>query len=98
VRPAGALFPNRSRTGHVDPKEVRLALRDACRRAGLAQHVTPHQMRHSFATTMLESGVDLPTLQAALGHERLSTTAGYTHVRRDRIAAMPDLLAQSRRV
>jgi len=98
VRPAGALFPNRSRTGHVDPKEVRLALRDACRRAGLAQHVTPHQMRHSFATTMLESGVDLPTLQAVLGHERLSTTAGYTHVRRDRIAAMPDLLAQLRRV
>lgn len=94
VRPAGTLFPNRSRTGHVEPPKVRLMLRDACQRAGFTAHVTPHQLRHSFATTMLERDVDLPTLQVALGHERLSTTAGYTHVRRDRIAAMPDLLAK----
>lgn len=97
VRPAGAMFPNRSRAGNITANEVRLALHDACRRAGVVQHVTPHQLRHTFATTMLESGVDLPTLQVALGHERLSTTAGYTHVRRDRIAAMPDLLAKSPR-
>jgi len=93
VRPTGYLFPNRSRTGHIDPDVVRRALRDACSRVGLAA-VAPHQLRHTFATTMLERGADLPTLQVALGHERLSTTAGYTHVRRDRLAAMPDLLAK----
>lgn len=93
ARPVGYMFPNRSRTGHIDPNVVRRALRDACSRVGL-EAVAPHQLRHTFATTMLERGADLPTLQTALGHERLSTTAGYTHVRRDRLAAMPDLLAK----
>lgn len=96
VRPLGYLFPNQSRTEHIDPKMVRSELLDACSRAGLEKHVTPHQLRHCFATTMLERDVDLPTLQAALGHRRLSTTAGYIHVRRDRVAAMPDLLAKRR--
>jgi site-specific recombinase XerD len=95
VRPVGYLFPNPQRTGPIRPRQVRRALRDACQRAALPAHVTPHQLRHSFATTMLERGVDLATLQRALGHERLSTTAGYLHVRRDLIAAMPDLLAPS---
>lgn len=97
VRPTGLLFPNQRRKGHVTHKQIRDALREACARAGLEKHVTPHELRHTFSTTMLEQGVDLVTLQEALGHERLSTTAGYTHVRRDRIAAMPDLLAQPRR-
>lgn len=92
VRPADFLFPNRSRSGHVAPGTVRKALREACARRGLTQAITPHQLRHAFATTMLERGADLPTLQAALGHQRPSTTAVYLHVRRDRLAAMPDLL------
>ena len=96
-RPTDLLFPNSRRTGHVSPKRVRKALHEACARAGLKKHVTPHELRHAFSTMMLEQGVDLVTLQAALGHERLSTTAGYTHVRHDRVAAMPDLLAQTRR-
>jgi site-specific recombinase XerD len=54
----------------------------------------PHELRHTFATTMLERGVDLATLQAAMGHQRLSSTLVYLHVRRDKLAAMPDLLAQ----
>lgn len=97
MQPEGLLFPNERRTGAVRPKSVQKALREACERAGLKKHVTPHELRHTFATTMLEQGVDLLTLQEALGHSRLSTTAEYTHVRSDRIAAMPDLLAQSRR-
>lgn len=91
-RPQGYLFPNQARTGHIGLKLVRSELRQACERAGLQQVATPHELRHSFATTMLERGVDLPTLQAVMGHNRLSTTTGYTQVRRDRIAAMPDLL------
>lgn len=93
VRPQDFLFPNRSRRGHVTAKSVRQALRDACARVGMPV-ITPHQLRHSFATTMLERGVDLPTLQTAMGHQRPSTTAIYLHVRRDRLAAMPDLLAK----
>lgn len=96
-RPSDLLFPNSQQTGHVSPKMVRNALREACVRAGLKKHVTPHELRHTFSTMMLEQGVDLVTLQAALGHERLSTTAGYIHVRHDRVAAMPDLLAKTRR-
>jgi integrase/recombinase XerD len=88
VRPTDFLFPNRSRTGHVVPKTVR----QACARLGSTPIIRPHQLRHAFATTMLERGADLPTLQAALGHQRLSTTSVYLHVRRDRLAAMPDLL------
>jgi site-specific recombinase XerD len=95
-RPQGYLFPNRQCTGRIAPKIVRRELREACERASLQKVVTPHELRHSFATTMLERGVDLPTLQAVMGHDRLSTTTGYTHVRRDRIAAMPDLLKPPR--
>lgn len=95
-RPQGYLFPNQPRTGRIRPKIVRRELREACERAGLQDIVRPHELRHSFATTMLERGVDLPTLQAVMGHSQLSTTTGYTHVRRDRIAAMPDLLKPPR--
>lgn len=96
-RPTDLLFPNQYGTGPVSPKRIRRALREACERAGLKKHVTPHELRHAFSTMMLEDGVDLMTLQESLGHTRLSTTAGYTHVRRDRIGAMPDLIAQMRR-
>ena len=96
-RPQGYLFPNQPRTGHIGLKLVRRELRQACERAGFPKIVTPHELRHSFATTMLERGVDLPTLQAVMGHDRLSTKTGYTYVRRDRIAAMPDLLKPPQR-
>ena len=93
ARPVGFLFPAwRRHSSHICASKVRRELRAACLRVGVPV-VTPHQLRHTFARTMLERGVDLPTLQAALGHTRASTTAVYLHVRRDRVAAMPDLLA-----
>lgn len=93
VRPVGFLFPAwRRHASHICDVKVRQELRAACLQVGVPV-VTPHQLRHTFATTMLERGVDLPTLQSALGHARPSTTAIYLHVRRDRVAAMPDLLA-----
>lgn len=97
VKPEGVLFPNGSRQGPISAKAVRCELQRACARVGLKRSVVPHQLRHAFATTMLEQGVDLPTLQAALGHQRLSTTSVYLHVRRDRLAAMPDLLGTGSR-
>jgi site-specific recombinase XerD len=80
-RPQGKwLFPNRERTGPTHPTGVQRTCRNAARKAGLGKRVTTHTMRHSFATGLLEAGVDLRTIQILLGHSSLNTTALYLHV------------------
>ena len=90
-KPKGYLFPSRycrwqeKKKGEkidrpISGKTIWHACHDAARHAGIKKHVTPHTLRHSFATHLLDDGADLPTLQKLLGHGDIRTTEKYTHI------------------
>ncbi len=78
------LFPSK-RGGHIHYTTVERMLRKVARRAGLKKKVTPHILRHSFATKSLEEGMDIREIQELLGHSNLNTTQVYAHVSRRRL-------------
>lgn len=95
--PRPLLFPGTDPRRPLDPTSVQNAFRQAPQDAGLSKHVTPHVLRHSFATHQLEAGVDIHTVQLLLGHASLYTTLHYLHVSTAHLAGrrspLPPLLA-----
>lgn len=79
-RPEGWLFPGKTTLGHASPDTSRRVFHAALATAGLSKKITPHVLRHCFATHLLESSVDIAVVQALLGHASLRTTGLYTHI------------------
>jgi integrase/recombinase XerD len=83
------LFPGRG-VRHLTRQRVWQIIADHGRAAGITRPISPHKLRHSFATHLLDHGADLRAVQAMLGHADLSTTEIYTHVHRSRLRSVVD--------
>lgn len=98
--PAPYLFAGRRSGKPPSPHSVGAALRRAAKEVGLRKRVTPHTLRHSFATHLLEEGTDIRVVAALLGHESLKSTMHYARVTEKLVRGAPsplDLLPQGRR-
>jgi integrase/recombinase XerD len=79
------LFPANSKTGHMTRQNFAVDLKQLASRAGIKSPVSPHIMRHAFASHLLQNGADLRALQTLLGHSDISTTQIYTHIQTDHL-------------
>ncbi|MEI7542888.1 MAG: site-specific tyrosine recombinase/integron integrase [bacterium] len=79
ISPTGALFINKNK-GRLTTRGIELMIKKYAVKAGIEKKVTPHTLRHSFATHLLDRGADLRSVQELLGHANLSTTQIYTHL------------------
>jgi len=92
LRPTDWLFAGQTPTGQRSLGALQRTVRRAVLAAGFTKKVSLHTLRHSYATHLLEAGVDLVTIQHLLGHRDLQTTARYTHVTVPHLAGVPGLL------
>jgi site-specific recombinase XerD len=92
MKPKTYLFPGMVDNWRADvPIEDKVAwsaVHEAAKRAGISKRVSPHTLRHSFATHMLEAGADLRTIQVLLGHAKLADTTVYLHLSRRHLQAI----------
>ena len=79
-------------SGEYNKRTIQQIVKNAARKAGIKKKVTPHTLRHSFATHLLEAGADIRYIQQLLGHKSLRTTQIYTHVAGKDIKKLADLL------
>jgi len=96
MKPKTYLFPGLVDGWRADvpitDKMVWFACQRAARAAGIEKHITPHTLRHSYATHLLEAGADLRTIQVLLGHASLDHTTIYLHLSRRHLEAVPNPL------
>jgi integrase/recombinase XerD len=96
MRPKSYLFPGTRNGWRADkpitPKVIWEAVQQAANRAGIQKHVTPHTLRHSYATHLLEAGADIRTIQMLLGHADLTHTTVYLHLSQKHLQAAPNPL------
>jgi site-specific recombinase XerD len=92
MKPKTYLFPGMVKNWRADkpltPKCVWSAVQDAAKRAGITKRVSPHTLRHSWATHLLENGTDLRTIQMLMGHADLRATSVYLHLSRRHLQAV----------
>jgi integrase/recombinase XerD len=86
-RPSTWLFPGRCKDHPLDATTLQHVCRLARNDSGITKPVTPHTLRHSFASHLLEAGANIRTIQLLLGHNSLQTTAVYTHVSQTTISS-----------
>lgn len=91
-RQTGWLFPSPRGAGHLSARAVQVSIRKAAQRAGIARHVTPHKLRHSYATNLLRRGADIVEIKELLGHSSIATTQVYLSADPERLRDAVDRL------